>query len=400
MNHLITDIRSAYARRPRAGPYLVVSLALWASVAARWILEFIEHDHPLTGPLTAILVVFGVLLALEPALTARSPVRAHLYLFFQTALIFSASLLHFELDFFAILYLPLCAQAVYLFPRPTAYGWIVALAAITFVGQLIQFGWPESLPFFLLYGGALFFAAAFSVLTIEADEARRKSESLLGELQDAHRQLLAFAGQAEALAVAEERNRLARELHDSVAQTLYGIMLESEAARRKLEAGLVDEVDRYLLGIRETTQHTLQETRMLIFDLRPSTVEAEGLAAALRARLAAVEARSGLDVHFEFEEIGRLAPDIEVGLYRIGQEALNNMVRHAQATSVRVAIGRTDGHVRLVIADDGVGFDPAATDQGGLGLRGMQERAAGIGATLSVQSHPGSGTRISVEVPE
>ncbi len=399
LNQMAANIRLSYARRPHARLFLIISLVLWASVSMRWVLEFIEGNHPLTAVLTGMLFLFGVLSGLEPLLTGGSTARAHLYLVFQTALVFGASLLYFELDFFAILYLPLCGQAIYLFPRPVAYRWVAALTAVTFVGQFFQFGWPESLPFFLLYGGALFFVAAFSVLTIQADEARKKSEALLDELQDAHRRLQDFAGQAESLAIAEERNRLARELHDTVAQTLYGITLQSEAARRHLVGGKQDLVDNYLMGIQETTQQTLQETRLLIFELRPPVVESEGLAAAIRVRLAAVEERSGLTVHHKIEDIGRLAPEIETGLYRIGQEALNNIIRHAQASGVEVGLSQSGGRVQLVIVDDGLGFDPDALGPGGLGIQGMRERAAQLGAVLNIHSQPGEGTRLSVEVP-
>ena len=230
-------------------------------------------------------------------------------------------------------------------------------------------------------------------------EDRKKSEALLGELQEAHRQLQDFAGQAEALAIAEERNRLARELHDTVAQTLYGITLQSEAARRHLAGGKQDTVDDYLMGIQETTQQTLQEIRLLIFELRPPVVELEGLAAALRTRLAAVEERSGLTVQHEIEDIGRLAPEIETGLYRIGQEALNNIIRHAQASRVEVELSQSGGRVQLVISDDGLGFDPDALSPGGLGIQGMRERAVQLGAILNIHSKPGEGTRLSVEVP-
>jgi signal transduction histidine kinase len=377
--------------------FLGISYLLWAAVTLRWIGEYLEQDHPLTWLVSLLLGLFGVLLGLEPWLTRGSPARAHLYLLFQTSLVLVASLFYYELDFFALLYVPLTGQAVFLFPRRAAFAWVAILVLATFVGQLFQFRWPGGLPFFLLYAAGILFVAAFATLTLQAQAERERSEALLAELQQAHRQLQAYAGQAEELATANERNRLARELHDSVAQTLYGLTLQAEAAARRLKAGQVDaaaaSLDEIGLGARET----LQETRLLIFELRPPVLEEQGLAAALRARLEAVESRSGQQVQAEIADPGPLPPALEMGLYRIAQEALNNSLRHGQAGQVRVYLGSAGGRVTLEVSDDGLGFDSARQTAGGLGLQSMRERAAQIGGSLQINSTPGSGTTIRVE---
>ena len=139
--------------------------------------------------------------------------------------------------------------------------------------------------------------------------------------------------------------------------------------------------------------------RLLIFELRPPILESEGLKTALRTRLEMVEGRSGLETEFKAEGIGDLSPDIEEGLYRIAQEVLNNILKHAQANKVTIHLGRDRQKVILEITDDGIGFEPT-TIQGnsGLGLAGMEERAALLGGQLSVNSKPGEGTRVRVEV--
>jgi signal transduction histidine kinase len=125
----------------------------------------------------------------------------------------------------------------------------------------------------------------------------------------------------------------------------------------------------------------------------------EGLAAALQARLEAVEGRLGLKTEFRGEGDGHLSPEVEEGLYRVAQEALNNALKHAYASSVTVYLHQDERVVTLEIADDGTGFDPiAARQRGGFGLRGMEERAARLGGKLRVQSSPGKGTRVRVEV--
>ncbi|MBN1451654.1 MAG: sensor histidine kinase [Anaerolineales bacterium] len=308
-------------------------------------------------------------------------------------------LLYFELDFFALLLIPLGGQALFLFPRKVALVWIAIVAiAITF-GQAVQFGWPEALPFTFLYLAALFFVVSFSALMIRANEARLRSDLLLNELQQAHRQLQEYAGQAEELATAKERNRLARELHDSVAQTLYGLTLQAEAASRKLSAGQAGDVSDYLGEIRESAQQTLQETRLLIFELRPPILESEGLVSALRARLESVESRSGLKTQINLQEMGRLPKEIESGLFGVSNEALNNILKHAHASQIKVSLGKGAGKIIMQISDNGVGFELDAADQyGGLGLKGMHERAEQINGDLRINSGEG-GTQVSVEVP-
>jgi len=133
--------------------------------------------------------------------------------------------------------------------------------------------------------------------------------------------------------------------------------------------------------------------------LRPPLLEEHGLASALRARLQSVETRAGLKVALECEGDTRLNADQEQELYRLAQEALNNVVKHARATGVRVRLDLSGNPSVLEVCHDGSGFEPSAVDRAGYGLRGMHERAERLGATLQVVSAPGAGTRVSVAVP-
>jgi signal transduction histidine kinase len=205
--------------------------------------------------------------------------------------------------------------------------------------------------------------------------------------------------QAQQLAIMKERNRLARDLHDSVTQALYGVTLYAEAGARQLLSGDSDMVAEHLCEIRTTAQESLREMRLLIFELRLPMLKTEGLAAALQARLDSVEARVGLETDFRVEGDGPLSPEVEEGLYRIAQEALNNTLKHAQARTVSVLLHHNHRTVTLEIADDGIGFEPMeARERGGFGLRGMEERATRMGGSLSVHSNPGEGTNVKVEV--
>ena len=379
--------------------FVVVSFAIWFAVSIRWIIIFIEHSHPYLLLLSAILVIYGILMGIFPLIIKGSPFKAHLYFGIQSFLTIGAMLLFYELDFFAFLFLPLAGQVMFVFPRRTAFGWIIFFGIATVTGQFIQFGGIEGLSFSFLYLAGLFLIASFSNLMLRANEARNQSDRLLDELQQAHHQLQEYAGQAEELATAKERNRLARELHDSVAQTLYGLTLQAEAASRKLTAGQTKEVAEYLSEIRDSSQQTLKETRLLIFELLPPILEKEGLVPALRARLESVESRSGFKTQINLQEVGRLRNGIQSGLYGISNEVLNNVLKHAHATQVRVSLKKKDNKIILEISDNGVGFDPESLEtHGGLGLKGMRERAEQIGGDLRIYSGE-NGTQVSVEVP-
>jgi signal transduction histidine kinase len=207
--------------------------------------------------------------------------------------------------------------------------------------------------------------------------------------------------QAERVAVLEERQRLARELHDSVTQSLYSVTLYANAAALALAAGKEAVVADYLTELQETAQEGMRDMRLLIFQLHPPVLEAEGLVAALQARLAAVEDRAGLQTQFRVEGERRLPIAIEEDLYWIAQEALNNVRKHAEATHVSVHLHFTGQSVRLDVVDDGVGFDlPSVRSEGrgGGGLRSIAERTARLGGQFSYQSAPGEGTRLTIEV--
>jgi signal transduction histidine kinase len=202
--------------------------------------------------------------------------------------------------------------------------------------------------------------------------------------------------QEEAFAVMRERQRLARELHDSVAQSLYSMTLYADAAGNLLRSGRAEAIAEHLAELKMTAQEALREMRLLIFELRPTELEQHGLAGALQARMESVEARSGLHVDLQVEGVEQLPFETAQEIYRIAQEALNNVLKHAQARNLHARLRFIGSCVTLEMEDDGVGFDMASTGGHGLGIRGMHERAAAIGADLSITSQPGRGTHVRV----
>lgn len=206
--------------------------------------------------------------------------------------------------------------------------------------------------------------------------------------------------QAEQFAVLEERQRLARELHDSVTQALYSVTLYADAARMAFSAKQWEALERNLLEVRKMAREAMYDMRLLVFELRPFMLEKEGLVSALRARLAAVEGRAGLKTEVLVEGERRLPIAIEEEMYRIAQEGLNNVVKHAVAREVKIKIKYGEKAVRLDMLDDGVGFDTQlASQSGGVGLRGIQERVNQLGGSLKIESTPGKGTRLTVRIP-
>lgn len=205
--------------------------------------------------------------------------------------------------------------------------------------------------------------------------------------------------QSERTAALVERQRLARELHDSVSQALFSMTLHARAAQRHLNSGdsanpkALDAVDK----LTELTQGALAEMRALIFELRPGALSEEGLVSALSRQAAAVSARESVRITVVGPtERPVLASAAEEHLYRIVLEAMNNAVKHACAGEISVDVQADAGELSITVTDDGVGFDPAEMPAGHLGRRTMAERAAALGAELVVDSRPGRGSRVRV----
>ncbi len=203
------------------------------------------------------------------------------------------------------------------------------------------------------------------------------------------------------LSVVEERNRFARELHDSVTQTLFSLVLTADAAGTLLER----DPDRAKVEVDQLgrlAREALHELRALVFELRPADLEAEGLTTTLRKHVDVLRRVQGPRIDVELQEDLDLDPPRALEVFRILQEALNNALKHAQATTIRVRLESRNGHLSASVGDDGVGFAP---DEPGLrarrlGLTSMEERAAVLGGTLVIRSAPGSGTTVSLELDD
>lgn len=228
--------------------------------------------------------------------------------------------------------------------------------------------------------------------TAELLEANRKLQEEISERKRA----------SEVAAVMEERSRLARELHDSVSQSLYSLTLFAETGRQLVEKGDMENLRTCFSEIVSSSQVILKEMRLLMFDLRPAALEEEGLLGALQKRLDSVEQRSGVKAVLNVTGEAKLSSVVEEGLYRIAQEALNNSLKYSSANKVTISLVFAPDKIEMQVSDDGLGFDVESNLQrGGMGLTNMQERAAKLGGILHIASEPQKGTNItfSLQLP-
>jgi PAS domain S-box-containing protein len=195
-----------------------------------------------------------------------------------------------------------------------------------------------------------------------------------------------------------ERQRLARELHDSVSQALYGIALGARSARNRLARDpqrAVEPLD-YILGLAEAA---LADMRSLILELQPESLEREGLVGALAKRVDAIKGRYGIDVRTDLPEEPPIPLGTKQDMYRIAQEALHNLVKHSRAKHASLRLRSDRDALTMEVADDGEGFDPSRSYPGHFGLPSMRERAQSRGGELQIESRPGEGTTVRVRVP-
>lgn len=210
--------------------------------------------------------------------------------------------------------------------------------------------------------------------------------------------------QAQQIAVAAERNRLARDLHDAVTQTLFSVSVIADVLPRIWERNPA-EGRRRLEELRRLSRGALAEMRTLLLELRPAALMEANLSDLLHQLAASIHSRSGVEVAVDVEGQLELSPDVKISLYRIAQEAINNVAKHSNATQARIELlmrpahdGATEGCVQLVVSDNGCGFDKRINKPTHIGLDIMRERAAAIGARLDIESEIGNGTLVRVEV--
>jgi PAS domain S-box-containing protein len=241
-------------------------------------------------------------------------------------------------------------------------------------------------------------AGELSALGIVVDERFAGAHGSVRDMHERDRLERDLRRQAAELASAQERAHLARELHDSVTQALFSMTLTTRSIELLLDTD-PEEASARLAELRVLEREALAEMRSLIFELRPANLEQDGLVQAVRTHAAAVQGRTGLPIQVEADPVARLPREVEHALFRIAQEALHNVVKHASAGRVRIGVRVAGDVAELVVEDDGVGFDPATVGSGRLGLAGMRTRAEQLGGMATFEAVTAGGTRVTARVP-
>ncbi len=324
---------------------------------------------------------------------SRRPV---LYLSLQTAIATALLAVEPGVDTLALLYVVLSLQAVLLLPQTRGYLWLLGLSLLTVAIFLAFYDAVDALPYIFTYCAAYIFTGVLATAVVESDAARATSEALLAELREKEAAL-------RELAVIEERNRLAREIHDTLAQGFTGIVLQLEAAEGSIDDAPKEAAGR-LAQAKALARESLQEARRSVWNLLPQALEDRTVEEALRDEVRRFAAEGQERTSFNVRgERAHLGAGVQTALLRVCQESLTNVRKHAAATEVGVTLSYEGESVRLLVLDNGVGIDSSARRRGrsdrGRGVAGMQERAQILGGRFLAEKTDAGGTRVLIEIP-
>jgi signal transduction histidine kinase len=365
-------------------PAPLFDLAVYLTLAVLAVVSLLAFPGALVrGMSVALCLVFGLIYRYS-YYTIRTLRQATIYFGVQTLVLTGLIMLARTSDVFGLLFFTLGIQAVLTWPTRMAIVWVVLFYLIDSGGALLYRG-PDGIVNVLFNAAVFVLTFVFANSLRQTEIARDQNQQLLEELRAAQRQV-------QDLAVAEERNRLARELHDSVKQQVFASIMQLGAARVLLERD-PNAARLHLLEAEQLAQQSGAELSLLIHELRPIALGEKGLAAAIQAYAADWSRQSKIVTDVRARGAVALAPAAEHALVRVTQEALANVARHSHASTVTLDLDLAADAATLTITDNGCGFD-ASTTSPGVGLDSMRERLEALGGRLLVNSNPGSGTTI------
>ncbi len=288
-----------------------------------------------------------------------------------------------------LILLPLASQAVELLPSPWSFLTAFLVWILQVVPYVLQNGWVNFSAFAMPLLAAVVFVAVFTQITVTEQQARIK-------LAQANQKLREFAAQAEEMATIQERNRLAREIHDGLGHYLTAIDIQIKAAQAFIEHN-PPQATEALNNAQTLAEEALADVRRSISELRVDPSTASPLAERLQALLDETQA-AGIQAEMEIEGApAPISPQADFTLFRVTQEGLTNVRKHSNATQAELHLAYLERTVRLVVCDNGVGTQDLS---GGFGLTGLQERVQLVGGTIKVETAPGRGFRLEVEIPK
>jgi signal transduction histidine kinase len=394
----VTDSRSPATEHVNSPANFWFYYLLVISVIVRTVLDSLIEGSFAPLPY-ALMGVFVVLSLLHFMVGERAPRLTQPYLLIQTAIIFLLLLSKPRFDYYALFSVALSFTITRFLPFGIDIAWLAGSCVALTAGLLISFGWGRGLTYIAAYIAGVLVIGLYGRANRKAEIARQRSEKLLAELEEAHKRLKLYAERAEEEAAAQERARLARELHDAVTQTIFSMNLTAEAARMAYD-NQPARVPGLLGRLQEMAREALAEMRAMVDQLRPHAAAEAGLVVSLQRHLDLRERRDGLRVALTVEGDEKGPAPLKDALFRTAQEALNNVFRHSgvKEASVRLCFGGE--RATLNVRDEGRGFDSAGRrGRECFGLLTMRERVETLGGSFSLVSAPGKGTEIQVTVP-
>lgn len=352
-------------------------------------------------PFTLLCALHAGLYWISPRLARRHRIQA-LYLILQGGIIFVIATLSENLGVVAGLYMGISGIAVGLLEdiRLSAIP-LVGYMALASLNYYVAWG-VESLSIFIsLYIAVLLFVMVYIIMFGLQSSERDKAKQLLADLEQAHTKLGEYASQVEDLTIAAERQRMARELHDTLAQGLAGLILQLEAVDSHLVRGQAGEAGNIVRQAMDRARTTLAEARRAIADLRSEGLIENDLVESVRKEVARFQSASGIAVSTSYSRLPEIPASVREHAFRAIREGLTNIAGHAQAENVNLHVGMGANGLEVILKDDGVGFDAeqSLARGGHYGLIGLRERARLVGGSLDVESHPGEGTILILRIP-
>lgn len=368
--------------------FTLMDLAGLFTVGAVAVISFVSIDNPAGRWMALGFCLAFAALQLFHSYGAQELAK-HGYFALQTVL--AVGLILAKPNAFAapILFFVLSAEVMTSLPLRRGLAWIGVFLAITYLEAGATSSWLNAVVFVLPYAGGFLFFGTFGKALSDAQAARQESQRLLGELRAAQVQL-------KDLAVAEERNRLARELHDALGHRLTVAVVQLEGAQRLIPVD-PERAGRMIGAMRDQMKEALGDLRRSLADLRAPQMLDLPLDAAVQRLAREFQESTGLTVHVTVAALPPLDEARRLALYRAAQEALTNAQRHAGARTVWLEVQAAAAHLTLTAADDGRGYPAEPAD--GFGLRGVRERAAQLGGSLTLEARPGGGAQLRLSVP-
>lgn len=341
---------------------------------------------------------FGILLAFYLQ-TENRPWLGHLYFAAQVTLVFLAYSVApaYTLDTQVLLFV-LSAQSMVFLPLRWGLVWVIFFFLFAFWAGANVLGWARWAEILPNLGAYLFFAS-FGAALRQADDGRHRNRQLLEQLQESHEQLKAYTQQAEQLAVAEERNRMAREMHDALGHRLTVAIVQLEGAQRLIPQQ--PERAANMVGtMREQLKEALAELRQTLATLRSPLADDLPLQTAVSRLATTFHEATGLTVHVDMPDtLPTLSTAHRLALFRAAQEGLTNVQRHAQASEAWVSLQTDAQQLTLTVADNGRGFGNAEAANGQFGLQGLAERAKQLNGSFAWQDRQEGGATLSLQLP-